>query len=83
MKKVNHTSEYASAALQPTIDYIHAHKGTLAKIQREAERLSGLTFAHTQIGPYFHKDSAKRHEPRLGMGLLLIQAALNVIGEAK
>ena len=76
-------SDYTSEAVDPIVRYIHKHRGTMAKIQREAERLSGLKFAHTQIGPYFHKDPAKRTEPRLGMGLLLIEAARNVIGEAK
>ncbi len=79
--KSKRTSEYASAALQPIIKYIHAHKGTLAEIQREAERLSGRKFSHTQIGPYFHKDPSRRHEPLLGMGLLLLEAARNVIGD--
>ena len=71
--KTDLTASKSDGYLSPVRAWVHANPGTVTRI---AERLTALTGSevHRQtVGRWLHRDKKLRHEPRLGMGLLLVE----------
>jgi hypothetical protein len=76
---IDHTTARANRALQHIIKYCAENRGTMTDIQREFNRRTKQDLGHLPFVRWLHQDPAKRTEPLLGTGLLLIEVGNKII----
>ena len=74
MKKLS-SDERSAAALQTLIDFVAAHHGNLKKVTDDLEARTGEKQYARNVGQWLDPDPATRIQPRLGIGLALIECA--------
>ncbi len=72
MKQPIDPSIYADQALAPAIQFAARNRGTVAEVARKMSKRLGRPVHRQQVEAWLHEDKAKRREPGLGTGLLLI-----------
>lgn len=72
-------SQRAAKAISPLAAWASRTAGSKAAIIETLNRIApndnGRKWNRQQVESYLHADPAKRHEPKLGAGLALIEAA--------
>ena len=71
----------ASEFLAPLQLYVEANRYGVSDIAERANRIGGCSLVRQHIQQYFHRDPAKRSEPKLGNGLLLSMVQRELQGE--
>jgi len=80
MKTNKTTPEAASAAaLKPLIDFAQKNRGTIITLADILSRRTGQTIFRQSVEKWLHPDAKKRMEPKLGIGLLLLEEGARVI----
>lgn len=73
----------ANQALQPVIDWCERHYGfKAALVRRYAEKTSSCS-QRALVQQWVHPDPKRRVEPKLGAGLLLLEAFRELVEELK
>jgi len=70
--EVSEAKKRSDAALKPLVLFAQKNPGTITRIAEGLTRLTGQTQYRQNVGEWLHPDPARRVEPKLGIGLLLI-----------
>lgn len=77
------TPEAASAAaLKPLIDHAQKHRGTIIELADVMSNRTGQKIYRQSVEKWIHPEADKRIEPKLGIGLILIEEGRKVIEKA-
>lgn len=71
--KTELTAKRSNEYLAPVRAWVHANPGSVTKIAERLTELTGSEVHRQTVGRWLHRDAKSRHEPRLGMGLLLVE----------
>jgi len=71
----------ANAALAFIISHAESNRGTVAELTRRLNAKVSTTITRQDVEGWLHPKKDKRREPRLGVGLLLIETGMEVIKE--
>lgn len=78
-------SEFGAAKLKPLIEYVHIYenRGTILELAKILSDKTGEKIYRQYVENWLHPDPEKRIEPKLGIGLLLIEEGNRLIGALK
>ena len=78
------TSERAAAkALKSLIAFAHNNRGTVIELAAALSLRTGTKIYRQYVEKWLHIDAAVRIEPKLGIGLLLIQEGRTLMSKGK
>jgi hypothetical protein len=69
-------------ALQALRTWVHAGRGRLAVVLNLLEARTGKQFHRNNVSRWLHPNEADREQPRLGVGLVLIEIQAELCGAA-
>lgn len=67
------------SALAALVQYARDNRHAVATITRMMNERTGQNFLRQQVITYVHHDPNRRREPRLGVGLLLIEISRELV----
>lgn len=73
----------ALEAIESLSRYVHAERGRLAKVMAMFHERTGVEVHHPTMIRWLHPDPAKRTEPLLESGLVLIEIAADLCGKKR
>lgn len=76
------TSKIANAELGPIAKFVADHRGTIPEITRRLEKITGRSWNRNNVERWLHRDEARRNQPLLGIGLLLMKVGNELMTEA-
>jgi len=66
------TEQFWTDALEPLFQFHRENRNAVMIVAGVMRDLSGQDYTRQHVITYIHREAAERHEPRLGVGLLLI-----------
>ncbi len=73
MKRTADTTA-ADDLLAPVRAWVHGNHGATTRLAAKVSELADGEIHRQTLGRWLHEDPAKRNQPTLGLGLLLVQA---------
>lgn len=77
--KKDKATEKSRKALKPLIEHAKKNKGTVTRVAELMSKKTGLTILRQQAETWINSDEAKRKEPRLGTGLMLLEVQTEIV----
>lgn len=77
--KVTTPEAASAAALKPLIDFATKNRGTIITLADILSKRTGQTIFRQSVEKWLHPKIKKRMEPKLGIGLLLIEEGAKLI----
>lgn len=72
-------SLYAGLLMAPLIEYAHSNRGFIAALREKVNARTGKEWRRENFERWLAQDAAKRIEPKLGIGTILIEEGTALI----
>lgn len=82
-EKTNRARKFAADAVERIVVAGRKTPNLYVKIAQRMTTRSGEQFHRQEVAAWLHEDAAKRIEPRLGAGLLLLDVATKLLARRK